>query len=197
VRRSRPRAPVIRDGERRYEAAGTGALHRRPVARLHGTHILAWIHPRDRTKAVNKTSPRVEEVSLNLQSHPSNESQRAFARVEREGTAMLQASLRKHRDGQSGFTLVELLVVIVILGVLAGIVVFAVGGITNNSTKSACKSDVATAQTAEDAYYAQNNAYVTIPALVTAKLLRAGPTLTGYTFAADTTTGTVTATPAC
>ena len=63
---------------------------------------------------------------------------------------------------KAGFTLVELLVVIVILGVLAGIVVFAVGGITNNSTKSACNSDVATAQTAEDAYFAQNNAYVTI-----------------------------------
>ncbi len=110
---------------------------------------------------------------------------------------MLQESMRKRHSGEAGFTLVELLVVIVILGVLAGIVVFAVGGITNNSTKSACKSDVATAQTAEDAYYAQNNAYVAIPALVTAKLLRAAPTLTGYTFAADTTTGTVTSSPVC
>ena len=117
-----------------------------------------------------------------------------FARVGPEGTAMLQAS---HRNEESGFTLVELLVVIVILGVLAGIVVFAVSGITNNSTKSACKSDVATSQTAEDAYYAQNNAYVTIPALVTAKLLRAAPTLTGYTFQADLVAGTVTSTPAC
>ena len=110
---------------------------------------------------------------------------------------MLHAAMRNHSDEHAGFTLVELLVVIVILGVLAGVVVFAVGGITNNSTKSACKSDVATAQTAEDAYYAQNNAYVSIPALVTANLLRSAPTLTGHTFAANTTTGTVTATPAC
>ena len=110
---------------------------------------------------------------------------------------MLQNSMRKHHDGEAGFTLVELLVVIVILGVLAGIVVFAVGGITNNSTKSTCKSDVATAQTAEDAYYAQNNAYVSIAALVTANLLRSAPTLTGYTFQADLVAGTVTSTPAC
>ncbi|MEA2555396.1 MAG: hypothetical protein QOI60_727, partial [Actinomycetota bacterium] len=31
---------------------------------------------------------------------------------------------------ESGFTLIELMIVIVILGVLAGIVIFAVGGIT-------------------------------------------------------------------
>jgi general secretion pathway protein G len=108
----------------------------------------------------------------------------------------------KQRKQDDGFTLVELLVVIVILGVLAGIVVFAVGGITNNSTKSACSSDVATIQAAEDAYFAQNNAYLpitgTAPTLVSKGLLRGtGPVLTGYTFAADTTSGAVTSTPAC
>src|SRR5882724_341607 len=109
---------------------------------------------------------------------------------------MLQESMRKRHSGEAGFTLVELLVVIVILGVLAGIVVFAVGGITNNSTKSACSSDVATAQAAEDAYFANNNAYLpitgTAPTLVSKGLLRgSGPVLTGYTFAADLVTGAV------
>jgi len=37
---------------------------------------------------------------------------------------MLQRSWEKKRSGQGGFTLVELLVVIVILGILAAIVVF-------------------------------------------------------------------------
>ena len=35
---------------------------------------------------------------------------------------------------EEGFTLIELMIVIVILGVLAGIVIFAVGGITDRGT---------------------------------------------------------------
>ena len=56
---------------------------------------------------------------------------------------------------EKGFTLVELLVVIVILGVLAAVVVFAVGGITNTSKSSACQIEVRTVNTATQAYYAE------------------------------------------
>ena len=55
---------------------------------------------------------------------------------------------RRAMTGQSGFTLIELLVVIAILGVLAAVVVFAVGGITDNSEQSACEIDERTIKTA-------------------------------------------------
>jgi prepilin-type N-terminal cleavage/methylation domain-containing protein len=115
-----------------------------------------------------------------------------------EGTAMLQASMRRHRDREGGFTLVELLVVIVILGVLAGIVVFAVGGVSQKSKASACNTDIDSVQTAEEVYFTQNGAYTaSIPALVTAKLLRAVPlTTNGYVISADST-GLVTSAPLC
>jgi general secretion pathway protein G len=58
-----------------------------------------------------------------------------------------------------GFTLVELLIVIVILGILATVTVFAVTGITNKGKTSACKSDATTLQTAEEAYSANNGVY--------------------------------------
>ena len=50
-----------------------------------------------------------------------------------------------------GFTLVELLIVIVILGILATVTVFAVTGITNKGKTSACQSDAKTIQTAAKA----------------------------------------------
>ncbi len=78
------------------------------------------------------------------------------------------------RKSEKGFTLTELLVVIAILGILAAVVVFAVGGLNSSSQKTSCQTDKSTLQTAIDAYYSTNNN--TYPAnqgaLVTAKLLR-------------------------
>src|SRR4026207_1426720 len=62
---------------------------------------------------------------------------------------------------EEGFTLIELMIVIVILGVLAGIVIFAVGGITDNGNVAACKSDVKTVQVAVEAFKAKNGSYPT------------------------------------
>lgn len=110
---------------------------------------------------------------------------------------MLQELMRRRREGEAGFTLIELLIVIVILGVLAAIVVFAVGGINSKGEAAACKSDVKTVEVAMEAYYAQNGSYTDINGLVTAKLLRQAPSSSKYTITVNTTTGAVTATPAC
>jgi prepilin-type N-terminal cleavage/methylation domain-containing protein len=61
---------------------------------------------------------------------------------------------RLRRD-ERGFTLIELLIVIVILGILAGIVLFAVGGVTDRGAVAACKNDFKTIQTAVEAYRAK------------------------------------------
>jgi len=70
---------------------------------------------------------------------------------------------RSREDHQNvlerGFTLVELLIVIVILGILAGIVVFAVGNLTSNAKTNACGTEKATISTALEAYKANTGAY--------------------------------------
>ena len=77
-------------------------------------------------------------------------------------------------EQNKGFTLVELLIVIVILGILATITVFAVTSITNKSKTSACQSDLKVIQTAEEAYNANTGSYTALQTdLVTAGLMHA------------------------
>jgi general secretion pathway protein G len=45
-------------------------------------------------------------------------------------------------------TLIELLIVIVVLGILAAVVIFALGGITSKSAVAACSADGATVESA-------------------------------------------------
>jgi general secretion pathway protein G len=105
--------------------------------------------------------------------------------------------LRAARQKDEGFTLVELLIVIVILGVLAGIVVFAVNGITDRGVQSACKADVKTVQVASEAYYAKNGAWaqnLDVTAGQTAlvpEFLRTAPKSDKYTVSYSNTDGSV------
>lgn len=121
---------------------------------------------------------------------------------------MNQRSSDMRRGEEEGFTLIELLLVIVILGILSAVVVFAVGGISDRGTKSACKSDRKSVEVASEAYYAQNPEGTNPPSyadaidgppnsntLVGKGFLREAPSSDEYTITYDATTGAVRAAP--
>lgn len=63
----------------------------------------------------------------------------------------------------AGFTLVEVLIVIVILGVLAAVAVFAVRGTTSQAAENVCAQEAKSMNSAFEAYLAQEKADV-VPA---------------------------------
>jgi len=66
--------------------------------------------------------------------------------------------LRSWRE-QSAFTLIELLAVITIIGILAGLTLGAAGAVRRHGAASTAKAEVAALQAACDRYYADNSAY--------------------------------------
>lgn len=99
---------------------------------------------------------------------------------------------------QKGFTLVELLVVIVILGILAAVVVFAVSGSTETAKTNACKAEKNAVETAVEAYMASTGSYPTDAAALQAantKFLRSDPTY--YTVSGSNVTKKSTAPSNC
>ena len=103
-------------------------------------------------------------------------------------------------EKDQGFTLVELLIVIVILGILATIVVFAVRGITDEGQKSSCKATAKTYEVAIEAYYARFGSIGGDPLgdqLVTAGLLRSYDSTGDVQIAVGTTTSVITFSGEC
>ena len=65
---------------------------------------------------------------------------------------------------ERGFTLVELLIVIVILGILGGIVIFAVGNLTTNAKTTGCNAEKTTLSHALETYKSFVGTYPTAAA---------------------------------
>jgi prepilin-type N-terminal cleavage/methylation domain-containing protein len=64
-------------------------------------------------------------------------------------------SVSRHDGDDSGFSLIELLVVILILGILAAVVVLAIGVFRDDAEDSACPADFRNLITASEAYFVQ------------------------------------------
>lgn len=90
---------------------------------------------------------------------------------------------RGRTTGDQGFTLVELLIVIVVLGVLAGIVTFGVSRFRSNAQASACRADVLVVNSAADAHAAATGTYPgSMSDLVVRGYLKTAPATGSYVF---------------
>jgi general secretion pathway protein G len=79
--------------------------------------------------------------------------------------------MKSKRRGQEGFTLIEIMVVIMILGLLATIVVQSLRGAADKARRTKAQADISELKTALDRYYLDNGFYPTtdqgLQALVT------------------------------
>jgi general secretion pathway protein G len=74
---------------------------------------------------------------------------------------MMGYSMNSRRQQQVGFTLIEIMVVILILGLLATLVVQSLRGATDKAKRTKAMADIAEFKTALDRYYIDNGSYPT------------------------------------
>ena len=86
----------------------------------------------------------------------------------------IRQRLEKFKQKQKGFTLVELIVVIAIIGILAAILLPKYFGFTDKARISAAVSDAKSIRSIAETYYAQNNVWPLVTSVGTTPLGKAG-----------------------
>ena len=108
--------------------------------------------------------------------------------------------LRKFDKKEKGFTLIELMIVIAIIGILAAIAIPQFTAYRQRGYNTACQSDLRNAATAQEAYYSDSLSYAGDTGGLSTRgytpsanvSLTVAGSSTGYTMTASHTSGTKT-----
>ena len=125
--------------------------------------LFAFGNLRDEVMFITMTTPTLPPFH---QKNPAKKTFATYPRLQsqiqnRRVSSLIPSSLNPltPRRPVAAFTLIELLAVITIIGILAGLTLGAAGAVRRHGATSTAKAEVAALQAACDRFYADNNSY--------------------------------------